>query len=76
MTLQVIRTYSTGDCRFRYALYQGNRMVARILSDTEARFAVVTLTPTPQMLLRRDASELSKREIEDNDTYIVTIQNM
>ena len=76
MTLQVIRSFSTGDCRFRYALYQGNRMVARILSDTEARFAVVTLTPTPQMLLRRDASELSKREIEDNDTYIVTIQNM
>jgi len=75
MTLSVIRSFSTGDCRFRYALYQGNRMVARILSDNEARFAVVTLNPTPQMALRRDASEMTRRELEDNDTHIVTIIN-
>lgn len=76
MTLQVIRTYSTGDHRFRYNLFRDSDFVARILSDTEARYAVVTLNPTPQMTLMRDASEISKRQIEDKDTYVVTIQNM
>jgi hypothetical protein len=75
MIISVTRTFSTGDFRFRYNLFRSGDFVARILSDTEARLAVVTLTPTPQMALRRDASELSKREIEDPDTYIVTIQN-
>lgn len=73
MTLSVIRSYSTGDFRFRYSLFRDSNHVARILSNTEARLAVVTMTPVPQMALRRDASELSKREIEDPDTHIVTI---
>lgn len=73
MTLTVIRTYSTGDFRFRYSLFRDSNHIARILTNTEARLAVVTLIPTPQMSLRRDASELSKQEIEDPDTYIVTI---
>lgn len=76
MTLTVIKTYSTGDFRFRYSLFRDSNHIARILSNTEARLAVVTLNPVPQMALRRDASELSKREIEDPDTHIVTIQNM
>lgn len=76
MTLTVIKTYSTGDFRFRYSLFRDSNHIARILSNTEARLAVVTLNPVPQMLLKRDASELSKREIEDPDTHIVTIQNM
>jgi 23S rRNA A2030 N6-methylase RlmJ len=73
MILTVIRSFSAGDFRFRYSLYKGSNHIARVLTDTEARLAVVTLDPTPQMKLRRDASELSKREIEDPDTHIVTI---
>ena len=73
MTLQVIRTYSTGDHRFRYTLYDGCKRQQRLLSDNEYRFAVVN--ENSPMQLRRDASELSDAEINDRDTHVVIIQN-
>jgi len=73
MTLQVIRTFSPSDHRFRYNLFQDSKMVSRIITDTEARFALVTLEPRPMMQLRRGVSDISHREIEDASIYIVTI---
>ena len=73
MTLQVIKTYSTGDCRFRYNLYHDGVNVSRILTDTEARYALVTLLPRPQMQLRRGVADISHTEIEDASIHIVTI---
>ena len=73
MTLQVIRTYSTGDHRFRYNLYHDGVNVSRILTDTEARYALVTLLPRPQMQLRRGVADISHTEIEDASIHIVTV---
>lgn len=73
MTLQVIRTYSTGDHRFRYNLRHNGKEVSRIITDTEARYALVTLEPRPQMQLRRGVADISHAEIEDASIHIVTI---
>ena len=73
MTLQVIRTYSTGDHRFRYNLRHNGKEVSRIVTDTEARYALVTLLPRPQMQLRRGVGDISHTEIEDASIHIVTV---
>ena len=73
MTLQVIRTYSTSDHRFRYNLFRDSRMVSRIITDTEARYALVTLEPRPTMQLRRGVADISHTEIEDASIHIVTV---
>ena len=73
MTIQVIRTYSTGDHRFRYNLFRDSSLVSRIITDTEARYALVTLEPRPTMQLRRGVADISHTEIEDASIHIVTI---
>jgi len=73
MTLQVIRTFSPGDHRFRYNLRHNGKEVSRILTDTEARYALVTLLPRPTMQLRRGVADISHTEIEDASIHIVTI---
>lgn len=76
MTLSVTRTFSTGDCRFRYNLYHDGVNVSRILTDTEARYALVTLLPRPQMQLRRGVTDISHTEIEDASIHIVTVNQL
>ena len=73
MTLTVIRTYSAGDHRFRYNLFRDSSLVSRIITDTEARYALVTLEPRPTMRLRRGVADISHTEIEDASIHIVTI---
>ncbi len=73
MTLQVIRSFSTGDHRFRYNLRHNGKEVSRIITDTEARYALVTLEPRPTMQLRRGVSDISHTEIEDASIHIVTV---
>ena len=73
MTLQVIRTFSTGDHRFRYNLFRDSKMVSRIITNTEARYALVTLLPRPTMQLRRGVSDISHTEIEDASIHIVEV---
>ena len=73
MTLQVIRTYSASDHRFRYNLRHNGKEVSRIITDTEARYALVTLEPRPTMQLRRGVADISHTEIEDASIHIVTI---
>jgi hypothetical protein len=62
-----------GDHRFRYNLSRDGKPVKRILSDSEARFAIVSLSPTLSMELRRSASEISRQEIENHETHIINI---
>ena len=71
MNLSVIRTYGI-NYRYRYILNRDGVFVRKILSDAEARFAIVY--PDLTMKLRRDSSEISKAELEDPDTHIVTIK--
>jgi len=73
MTLQVIRTYSASDHRFRYNLRHNGKEVSRIITDTEARYALVTLEPRPTMQLRRGVADISHTEIEDASIHIVTV---
>ena len=73
MTIQVIRTYSTGDHRFRYNLRHNGKEVSRIITDTEARYALVTLEPRPTMQLRRGVADISHTEIEDSSIHIVEV---
>ena len=73
MTLQVIRTYSASDHRFRYNLRHNGKEVSRIITDTEARYALVTLEPRPTMQLRRGVADISHKEIEDASIHIVTV---
>ena len=73
MTFSVIRTYSTGDHRFRYNLRHNGKEVSRIVTDTEARYALVTLLPRPTMQLRRGVADISHTEIEDASIHIVTV---
>lgn len=70
MTLAVIRTYGINS-RYRYSLHRDGMFVRKILSDADARFAIVY--PDLTMKLRRDSSEISKAEIEDPDTHILTV---
>jgi len=71
MNFSVIRTYGVNS-RYRYSLHRDGMFVRKILSDTEARFAIIY--PDMTMKLRRDSSEISKAELEDSDTHIVTIK--
>ncbi len=71
MTLSVTRTFGT-QSRYRYLLHQDGVFTRKVLSDSEARFAVVY--PDLTMKLRRDSSGISKAELEDPDTQIITIQ--
>jgi len=71
--MRVKRTFSVGDNRYRYNLFQNGTMVSRIVTDTEARYALVTLLPRPQMQLRRGVSDISHTEIEDASIHIVTV---
>jgi len=73
MEMRVKRTFSVGDNRYRYNLFQNGTMVSRIVTDTEARYALVTLLPRPQMQLRRGVSDISHTEIEDASIHIVTV---
>ena len=73
MTIQVIRTYSAGDHRFRYNLRHNGKEVSRIITDTEARYALVTLEPRPTMQLRRGVADISHTEIEDSSIHIVEV---
>ncbi len=73
MTLSVIRSFSTGDHRFRYNLRHNGKEVSRIITDTEARYALVTLEPRPTMQLRRGVADISHKEIEDASIHIVEV---
>jgi len=70
--IKVIRTYSLGVHRFEYALCQDGISLSRVYTDEESRYAVINLE-SMSLSLRRDASELSKAEIEDPATYIAPV---
>lgn len=70
MSLTVVRTPGVNS-RYRYSLYDDAVFVRKILSDNEARFTIVY--PGLTMSLRRDTSEISKADLEDTTTRIVTI---
>ena len=70
MTLTVIRTYGVNS-RYRYSLHRDGMFVRKILSDTEARFAIIY--PNMTMKLRRGVADISHTEIEDASIHIVTV---
>ena len=69
--MTVERTYSTGDCRYRYTLKQDGKPIRQVQSDNERRFAVVSSDMT--MVLRRDVSDITDSEMADPDTRIITV---
>ena len=71
MTLSVVRTFGIGEHRFRYTIRREGRPVKRVLTDTEARYAVVY--PDMTIRLRRDSVDISPSEMEDPDTRILPI---
>ncbi len=71
MALRVIRSFGCST-RYRYKLLQNNMFMRKLLSDNEYRFAVVS--PDLTMVLRSDASDISKAELEDPTTQIITIE--
>jgi hypothetical protein len=71
MTLSVVRTFGVGDHRFRYTIHRDGRPVKKILTDTEARYAVVY--PDLDLRLRRDSVDITTTEIEDPDTRILPV---
>ena len=71
--MQVKRTFSVSDHRYRYELMRMGRPVKKVLSDNEYLYAVVTAGENPDMALRRTVSEISDSEMMDPETRIVTI---
>ena len=67
----VTRTYGVGDFRFRYTLRHNGKAVKRILTDSEAMYAIVS---GRDLELRRSASEISSEEINCPDTHIVSVK--
>ena len=70
--ITVTRTYSIGSHRYAYTLQKDGHDISRVFSDEERLYAAISLNPM-SLSLRRDASELRQTEIEDSDTYIVTV---
>lgn len=70
--ITVTRTYSIGSHRYAYTLHRDGKDLSRVFSDEERLYAVISLNPM-SLSLRRDASELSKAEIEDPATYITPV---